>query len=115
MKYNAIPTACETFSYGEVEDYTIVIGSGTNSSYAIPEDFGDAFAKIYPNPVKDVLNIDTNAEIKSIKILDLAGKEQFNVNTVHQNKLNVSHLRSGIYILVMETNQGRIMEKFIKR
>lgn len=115
MKYNAIPTACETFSYGEVEDYTIVIGSGTNSSYAIPDEFADAFAKIYPNPVIDVLNIDTNAEIKSIKILDLAGKEQFNLNTVHQNKLNVSHLTAGIYILVMETNQGRIMEKFIKR
>lgn len=27
MKYNAIPTACETFTYGEVEDYTIVIES----------------------------------------------------------------------------------------
>ena len=28
MKYNGIPTACETFSYGEVEDYTINITSG---------------------------------------------------------------------------------------
>ncbi len=27
MKYNAIPTACETFTYGEVEDYTVVIES----------------------------------------------------------------------------------------
>ncbi|PHR70070.1 MAG: hypothetical protein COA67_08835, partial [Lutibacter sp.] len=25
MKYNALPTSCETFQYGEVEDYTIVI------------------------------------------------------------------------------------------
>jgi len=25
MKYNAAPTSCETFSYGEVEDYTAVI------------------------------------------------------------------------------------------
>ena len=26
MKYNAVPTACESFTYGEVEDYTINIG-----------------------------------------------------------------------------------------
>lgn len=29
MKYNGVPTACETFSYGEVEDYTVTITSGT--------------------------------------------------------------------------------------
>lgn len=28
MKYNGIPTACETFSYGEVEDYTVNLKAG---------------------------------------------------------------------------------------
>ncbi|MCK9399648.1 MAG: PKD domain-containing protein [Bacteroidales bacterium] len=27
MKYNAVPTSCETFSYGEVEDYTVSFGT----------------------------------------------------------------------------------------
>ncbi|WP_298517178.1 reprolysin-like metallopeptidase [uncultured Kordia sp.] len=27
MKYNGIPTSCETFTYGEVEDYTVVVGA----------------------------------------------------------------------------------------
>lgn len=32
MKYNALPTACETFQYGEVEDYTIIIeGNGPDT------------------------------------------------------------------------------------
>ncbi|MDQ1353711.1 MAG: family peptidase, partial [Acidobacteriota bacterium] len=31
MKYSAYPTSCETFSYGEVEDYTANIVSGTGN------------------------------------------------------------------------------------
>ena len=32
MKYNGIPTSCETFTYGEVEDYTVIIeGSGPDT------------------------------------------------------------------------------------
>ncbi|WP_025741978.1 M4 family metallopeptidase [Aquimarina pacifica] len=27
MKYNGIPSSCETFNYGEVEDYTVIIGN----------------------------------------------------------------------------------------
>ncbi|NOQ27951.1 MAG: T9SS type A sorting domain-containing protein [Bacteroidales bacterium] len=34
MKYNAEQTACETFSYGEVEDYNITIGGGTPDTQA---------------------------------------------------------------------------------
>ncbi len=34
MKYNAIPTSCETFNYGEVEDYTVNLGDGTPDTTA---------------------------------------------------------------------------------
>ncbi|MBT8268005.1 MAG: DUF5011 domain-containing protein [Bacteroidia bacterium] len=33
MKYNGIPTSCETFTYGEVEDYTVIIeGTGPDTT-----------------------------------------------------------------------------------
>ena len=36
MKYNALPSACETFTYGEVEDYTVIIeGSGPDTEAPI--------------------------------------------------------------------------------
>ncbi len=36
MKYNGIPTECEAFSYGEVEDYTINITNGTTADTQAP-------------------------------------------------------------------------------
>ena len=36
LKYNGIPTACETFTYGEVEDYTINIGGATGGDTQAP-------------------------------------------------------------------------------
>ena len=34
MKYNGIPTSCESFNYGEVEDYTVNIIGGTSDTEA---------------------------------------------------------------------------------
>lgn len=36
MKYNGIPTACEAFTYGEVEDYTVNLGAGSGGDTQAP-------------------------------------------------------------------------------
>ncbi|SFZ90000.1 Por secretion system C-terminal sorting domain-containing protein [Flaviramulus basaltis] len=36
MKYNGVPTSCETFNYGEVEDYTVNLGDGTPTPDTTP-------------------------------------------------------------------------------
>lgn len=35
MKYNGVPTSCETFTYGQVEDYTVII-TGTTADTQAP-------------------------------------------------------------------------------
>jgi bacillolysin len=42
MKYNAAQSVCETFDYGEVEDYTISITNGTVATCAVPGNLASA-------------------------------------------------------------------------
>ncbi|WP_426431789.1 immunoglobulin-like domain-containing protein [Winogradskyella sp. HB-48] len=56
MKYNGIPTECETFTYGEVEDYTVIIeGNGPdteapvitlNGASTIDLELGDTYTEL---------------------------------------------------------------------
>ena len=67
-----------------------------------------ASIKIYPNPVKDELKIESgDLTIKKIDFLDITGK-------IVGNSSNVSALSQGIYFVRLETDKGIITEKFVK-
>jgi hypothetical protein len=68
--------------------------------------------KIYPNPVKDVLNIQTPETIEQIEIFDLLGrilKKETNTSTTV-----VSNLHSGVYLLRIKTEKRIKTFRFIK-
>lgn len=73
---------------------------------------------IYPNPVTDVLCIETNELaiklIESVEILDITGKR---LSMVENNftQINVDHLALGTYVLKITTTQGTQVSKFIKK
>ncbi len=119
MKYNAAQTACETFAYGEVEDYTVNIGGSAIASIEngvqIANESNIYEFNIYPNPVENILNISLQDERKtSFKIYNLMGQEVKSGN-VSQTEINVSNLNSGIYIFEMNDGQKTITKKFIKK
>lgn len=64
--------------------------------------------KIFPNPVNNILNIDSSSDIKSVKIYNILGKE---ILKTKSKKINVSKLNSGIYILKLENNLGEVSTK----
>ena len=67
-----------------------------------------ASVKIYPNPVKDELKIESgDLTIKKVEILDVTGK-------VVGNSINVSALSQGIYFVKIETDKGIITRKLVK-
>ncbi|MGB0885563.1 MAG: Ig-like domain-containing protein [Chitinophagales bacterium] len=63
---------------------------------------------IYPNPVEDYLYIDTNKEIESIYIIDLAGKA---VKITKLNKINLHGITKGIYFVSVKTISGVFTKK----
>ncbi len=66
---------------------------------------------IYPNPVKDALNVSVSGVVNdsAVQVYDITGRQVLAVK-LSGNALNVSNLPSGIYILKMEGKSG----KFIK-
>ena len=70
--------------------------------------------KIFPNPTKDFLNIETTAEIAKVEIYNTLGQL---VNTVAENKkqIDVNDLTNGIYFLnITTTNNQKSVQRFIK-
>ena len=72
---------------------------------------------IYPNPVNDKLYIVTVDEVKEVVVYDIYGRRQVTETSSHQDmtSVNVSGLNAGIYFVKINTNQGEIVKRFIKR
>ncbi len=73
---------------------------------------------IYPNPTSDFLYIKENATIEnninSVQILDTNGRLIKNFKD-HFYKLDIQELPKGNYVLIINTQQGNKVEKFIKK
>jgi hypothetical protein len=77
----------------------------------------DEYSKIslvlYPNPVIDVLNIDTIAEIKLVEIYNIQGQK---VKSTNQKQINVSDLANAMYLIKIQDSDNRItLKKFVKK
>lgn len=70
------------------------------------------YLKVYPNPVRDILNIDTE-NIRLIKtiIYDMSGKKLMESREQH---ISVKHLPSSSYIVIVETDLGTKSFKVLK-
>ena len=69
---------------------------------------------IYPNPVADELNIQSDTEYDSATITNLAGQTMF--FTVSNNKIAVGSLAKGLYIIDLVSENGTVEKaKFIKK
>ena len=73
----------------------------------------DSKLSIFPNPVKDVMNISYDKAINQIDVYDVNGKLVKTYTTV-DNTINVSDLSDGIYMLNIKTEEGLVVRKIVK-
>ena len=69
--------------------------------------------KVFPNPVKDILNIQSTSAVRALNVLNLLGQEVLRQGGAYRT-INVSSLSPGLYILKTEHINGRkATRKFI--
>lgn len=66
---------------------------------------------LYPNPAKDMLNIEMKNEVKSIEIYTIQGQK---VKAANQKQINTQNLAAGIYLVnITDTNNNKISKKIV--
>lgn len=96
-------------------DFTIVRSVNFTSPTLSSENYYLEDNIIYPNPVQDILHINTEAIFENIFVYDVNGK--ILINQKKQNKsIDVSRLKKGIYFFkALAKNKTVLHTKFIKR
>ncbi|PZU85709.1 MAG: hypothetical protein DI529_09515 [Chryseobacterium sp.] len=74
-----------------------------------------AVIKIFPNPVQDFVNIESDKNFIAYEIIDNSGKLIFQKD-FKSNKINISNLKTGVYFIKLKSlsNETNIV-KFIKK
>ena len=114
----AAPSFCPNNSSNN-QSTPLVVEIDTNCTLNTNDQMLTNSIDLYPNPATNLLNLDIREDltIKNYSIIDYTGKvlvhEKKRVET-NNFSIDVSNLSSGFYILVIESDSGKAIKKFIK-
>ena len=77
------------------------------------EDYGQKGVVLYPNPVKDVLSIESATHIKKVKIYTMFGLLVKEV-TANFKEISLAELPTGLLVVEISTEKGGSIEKIVK-
>lgn len=108
MKYNGASTACEAFSYGEVEDYILSISTSARMAIAPKSDL-----KLYPNPVSTQVTI-AGVGNSTVSIMDLSGRIIYQQLVSDDTlSLDTENWIAGLYIATIQKGNDTEQLKFV--
>ena len=113
LRYNTLAAACTSYTYGEVEDYNVIVSSTILAANDV--NAANDGIQLYPNPASDVLNITKVSDKAAYKIYSAAG-QLIDSGNINAGKINVSGLIKGGYVITIEDNgKDLFRSKFIKK
>ena len=102
----------------EEAEYTFVVTDNRNfvANFVSTEGVDELTVsfRLYPNPVNDKLYIETETEVEEVVVYDAFGRQQTTVNG-QQSTVDVSNLNAGVYFVMIKTNEGVVVKRFIKQ
>ena len=113
-KYGGYPTSCETFTNGEVEDYTINILPGL-----IFEEENNFSLNIYPNPSDGIYQLEYINALNgglNIEVFDITGNKIID-NSIAEDQgvinLDITNVAPGLYFIKATLSSGQTVIKEI--
>ena len=71
-----------------------------------------------PNPVNDLLVVNwSSLDISQIRVFDVQGKELISQpvgKDANNLELSISQLNSGVYLILLQSDNGLVYQRFIK-
>ena len=105
-KIKAIEGNCESdFSEDACETFNDEVGIAENQDILS--------LQIFPNPTEDEIFIQSNLQIEKVEVYSLLGSLLISEDNFN-NKISVSALHAGIYLLKVYTNKGFVVRKIVK-
>jgi antitoxin component YwqK of YwqJK toxin-antitoxin module len=114
MKRGAIPTPCETFGYGEVEDYSIEIVDNSTLNGQLNKEIKEQLSKeikVYPNPSKGSFTVSFNRlkDDFSLNVYNVLGQLVFSKSYSSKKNVKMNIEKPGIYFIKYKNENGKIL------
>jgi hypothetical protein len=100
-------------SYYYIDDVSVVALDSVPDGV---EDEGRIPFTMYPNPVSDVLRIESTVQLRNTRLMDALGKEVYSQAVEGQtHTLHLRDLPAGIYLIEVQDTQGRrVVQRVVK-